>query len=68
MFDAFESERAVWRKLFVDPHQLRPVEVVLWMLYAPVRALRDRLIPRGSCSYPPTTRAGRARAWALRHL
>jgi hypothetical protein len=39
MFDELESERAPWRKVDADPGQLRPVDVVLCMLYAPVRAV-----------------------------
>jgi hypothetical protein len=63
MLDSWESPRAPWRKLFADPHQLTTTQFVLWMLYTPVRAVRDRLIPRGSTTYPPATRAGRARDW-----
>ena len=68
MFDEWESPRAPWRKLFADPRQLRPMQLVLWILYAPVRVTRDRMIPRGSYIYPPVTRAARARDWALRRL
>ncbi len=61
-------ERRPWRHPEADPRRLSRTHQALWIGYTPARALRERLLPRGSYDYPPGTCAGRARAWILRRL